>query len=221
LNLGGMANLTILRAPPARTLAFDTGPAGSLLDGLARALFDRPYDAGGELAARGTPDETLLRVLADHPFFERAPPKSTGRDTFGEAWVRAFLERARPANERARCDLLATAVEHVAWGVAHGLERFVPERVSRLVVAGGGVHHAGLMRALARRTRAECLPSDVFGVPAKAREALVFAVLAARTVLGLAVTEPSATGARRGRRLGKFSPAACVERAPDAAANPT
>lgn len=210
LNLGGLANLSILRASPAGTLAFDTGPAGSLLDGLARALFGQPFDAGGALAARGAPDERGLAWLADHPFFALAPPKSTGRDTFGEAWVRAFVARFPPADERARCALLATAVEHVAWGVAAGLDRWVPERVSQLVVAGGGVHHAPLMRALARRTGVECAPSDRWGVPAKAREGLVFAVLAARTVLGLAVTQPSATGARAGRLLGKFSPAAHV-----------
>lgn len=207
LNLGGFANLTILRAAPEATLAFDTGPAGSLLDGLARALFERPFDAGGELAARGTPDERGLAWLAEHPFFALPPPKSTGRDTFGVDWVRRLLARFPPANERARCDLLATAVEHVAWGVAHGLERWVPERVGALAVAGGGVHHAGLMRALARRTRADCAPSERWGVPAKAREGLVFAVLAARTVLGISVTQPSVTGARSGRLLGKLSAA--------------
>lgn len=216
LNLGGMANLTWLGAGADELVAFDTGPANSLLDGLARACFGVAYDAGGALAARGNPDAAFVARLAEHPFLRRAPPKSTGRDTFGAAWVgevlRSWRERARQRGEldgeRSRADLLATAVEFVAASVAHGLEQLHAPPSAPIHVAGGGVHHAVLMEALARRSRRPVASSDAVGVPPDAREGLVFALLGARCALGIPSTRPSVTGARAGRILGKLSPPA-------------
>ncbi|MBI5364032.1 MAG: anhydro-N-acetylmuramic acid kinase [Planctomycetes bacterium] len=211
LNLGGMANLTLLFERRADTLAFDTGPAGSLLDGLSRRLLDRPYDDGGRAAARGRPREDLVDRLLLHPFLAKAPPKSTGRDTFGAAWVEVFLRDGGfdAGSSADRDDALATAVEFVAASVALALARFAPRPPNALYVAGGGVHNRTLLEALARRTGRACRLSDEFGVPADAREGLVFAVLAARAALGLPVTVTRATGARPGRVLGKVSLGSC------------
>lgn len=211
LNLGGMANLTLLFERRADTLAFDTGPAGSLLDGLSRRLLDRPFDEGGSAAARGRPRVELVERLLTHPFLSKPPPKSTGRDTFGAAWVEAFLrDGAFEAGSATECDdALATAVEFVAASVELALARFAPRHPGTLFVAGGGVHNRTLLEALARRTGRACRPSDELGVPADAREGLVFAVLAARCALGLPVTAAGATGARPGRVLGKLSLGPC------------
>ena len=206
LNLGGLANLTFLFTRDGERddelLAFDTGPAGSLLDGLARKLLDRDCDLDGAVAAAGSADPSLLAALLEHPFFDRAPPKSTGRDTFGDAYVEAFLRRAR----RTRAEnVLRTAVELVAASVVLALERFAPAPLEQLLVAGGGVRNAALMRALSERAPCRIASSETAGVDPKAREALVFAVLGARCALGLPSTHPGATGARAGRVLGKLS----------------
>jgi anhydro-N-acetylmuramic acid kinase len=202
LNLGGLANLTFLGGREDEILAFDTGPAGSLLDGLAKRLLDRSRDEDGAAAAAGTADRTLLAALLEHPFFERRPPKSTGRDTFGEPYVDAFVRRAGRARAE---DVLRTGVELVAASVVLALERFAPARPETLFVAGGGVRNRTLMRALAERAPCRVASSEEAGVDPKAREALVFAVLGARCALGIPSTHEGATGARRGRVLGKLS----------------
>ena len=203
LNLGGMGNLTVLEAGVGPQ-SFDTGPAGALLDGLARRLFDRPFDEDGAWAARGTPDPVLVSELCEHPFFAAAPPKSTGRDTFGEAWVDGVAERLAALAPQ---DAMASAVAFVARTVAEALERHVEASPRRLLVAGGGVHNAALLSALERATELPVHSCAEAGVDPDAREALGFAVLAARCVLGIPVTSPRATGAAPGRVLGKISPA--------------
>ncbi len=207
LNLGGMANLSWLPSEgPA--LAFDTGPAGALLDGLARALLGAPYDAAGATAERGEVDPELLERWLDHPFFSAPAPKSTGRDTFGPDWLRGLLKLAEAAGGRSPEALLATGVALVARTVARGVRQGLPERPSRLLVAGGGVHNRALMRALAIEEVGEVASTSEVGVDPDAREALVFAALGVRCALGEAVSAPSATGAAHGRCLGKISPAA-------------
>jgi anhydro-N-acetylmuramic acid kinase len=207
LNLGGLANLTLLERDGGLA-AFDTGPANALLDGLARRLLDRAMDADGAAAARGRADPGMLAALLRHPFLERAPPKSTGRDTFGAAWLDDAVEEARRRGILAGGpdDLFATAVEFVAATVADALERFAAEAPRELLVAGGGARNPAQMAALARRTGLSVRSTAAVGLDPKAREALVFAVLGAACALGLAVTHPGATGAARGRPLGKISP---------------
>ncbi len=201
LNLGGMANLSVLGRGD-ELLAFDTGPAGSLLDGLARRLFDEPFDRGGARALAGRPEERWVRARLDHPFLARPPPKSTGRETFGELFVGEVVESARGMR---REDLMASAADFVAASVALALERFVPHAIDRLLVAGGGVENRAVLAALERRARCAVATSAEVGIDPKAREALVFAVLGARCALGIPSTHPGATGARAGRVLGKLS----------------
>jgi anhydro-N-acetylmuramic acid kinase len=211
LNLGGIANWTLL-GPRGVLSAFDTGPAGSLLDGLARRLLGRPFDEGGACARRGKVERRWVDELARHPFFERTPPKSTGRDTFGEAWVEAALARGRELGLARAEDLLAGAAELVARHAAEGLERFAPADFpssAPIAVAGGGLGNAALREALERRLGPRVASSADFGVDPDAREALVFGVLAARCALGIPSTDPAATGARAGRVLGKLSHPAC------------
>jgi anhydro-N-acetylmuramic acid kinase len=207
LNLGGMANLSWLPAEGA-ALAFDTGPAGALLDGLARQLLDQEFDPGGATASRGEVHEELLGQWLAHPFFTAPAPKSTGRDTFGPSWLAKLLAQAAALGVDEPEQLLATGVALVARTVAMGVRQGLPSRPGQLLVAGGGVHNQALMRALSIEDVGTVAPSSVAGVDPDAREALVFAALAVRCVLGEPVSSPSATGAMPGRCLGKISPAA-------------
>ncbi|ORV46708.1 anhydro-N-acetylmuramic acid kinase [Mycobacterium conspicuum] len=161
LNLGGIANVTLVRrgCPP---LAFDTGPANCLLDEAARRTTGQPCDENGRLAARGTPDAALLQRLLDDPYYALAPPKSTGREHF----------RLGVLPDLAPEDLLATLTELTAITVADALAPYAPDEV---VASGGGVRNPVLLAALERR-----LPltvSDDHGLPAQAKEAYLMALL--------------------------------------------
>ena len=207
LNLGGIANLTVIpaRAKPRQVFGFDTGPGNMVMDALVRhfTLGRETYDAGGRVAAMGRVIEPLNAALR-FPFFSRRPPKSAGREEFGWPFVkRYFLSRRRPRFE----DLVRTANELTARTVADALARFVFPRakIHRLIVSGGGAHN----HLLVRRLR-ELLPqlsvelSDRYGLPVDAKEAIAFAVLADRTLHGLPGNLPAVTGARRAVVLGKL-----------------
>lgn len=201
LNLGGIANVTLLPkgGSSEAVRAFDTGPANMVLDALARRLLGRPFDEGGRLAAAGKPDEALLAELLADSYFRRPPPKSTGREHFGEAYAEALLARGP---ERAE-DLLATAAELTARSVAEALRRFAAPPPEVLIVSGGGVHNLTLMRRLAALLApAEVRPSSAYGLAPDAKEALCFAVLAHEFVNGVPTSLPSVTGASRPARLG-------------------
>lgn len=167
LNLGGIANLTLVRGDAeggaegpggaGRLRAFDVGPANALLDGLARRLLGRPFDLDGAVAGRGRAREDLVAAVLRHPFFQAAAPKSTGRDTFGADWLAGIAAEALRLGLGVE-DTLASAAVAIARSVARDLAAH--ERVSGTVsgpgrapaplyVAGGGVHHRPLMAALA------------------------------------------------------------------------
>ncbi len=202
LNLGGMANISWI-GPAGELRAFDTGPAGALLDGFSRRLLGRPFDPGGAQAARGEVRGDWLEAWSQHPFFHQDPPKSTGRDTFGEAWVQGLLASAGLDADPA--DLLRSAVELVAKTVVDELQAGPFAISGPLWLAGGGVHNECLVSALDARLPGGVGISREVGVDPDAREALVFAVLAGRCLLGQATTQPGATGARSGKILGKIS----------------
>ncbi|MFT5288010.1 MAG: anhydro-N-acetylmuramic acid kinase [Planctomycetota bacterium] len=222
LNLGGIANLTILgprsTAGVSPLLAFDVGPAGALLDGLARARLGQAMDRGGGVAASGEASEDLVRLLMAHPFLDLEPPKTTGRDTFGENFLGEVLAHGNGLSSK---DLLASGARFVGLSILAAIERWgstwtgtdmpgkVPDsggRPTQLVVAGGGVHHGPLMATLAEGFGGRVSSTGDLGVDPDAREALCFAVLAARCVRGEPSTMPGASGAVAGRILGKVSP---------------
>jgi len=211
LNLGGMSNLTLLADGDVRS--FDVGPACSLLDGLARRLLGAPFDEDGRVAARGTASREWIDELLAHPFLLRPPPKSTGRDTFGSPWVDGVLARARQLGVHEVEDVLASAADFVALSVARALREFGGPHWSWLVACGGGARHMRVLDTLALRCPHPLATGADFDVDPDAREALVFATLAARCVVGEPVTRTSATGARSGRVLGKISPPSVHEAA--------
>jgi len=203
LNLGGIANVTVLPEQLGGVRAFDLGPANMPLDLVVAAWTGgaESFDRDGARAAAGRVDGALLAELLRHPFLAQPPPKSTGRETFGAAFVQPLLGRFADRPD----DLLATLTRFVAEAVAEGLRRHVPERVDEVLVSGGGTHNRTLMGALA-----ECLaPVPVRSVEAEgmdpdAKEAIAFAVLANETLFGRPGNLPAATGAAGPRILGKI-----------------
>ena len=206
LNLGGIANITALHDDPAQVFGFDTGPANALLDRLAVRLSagQHAYDRDGTLARAGKVNRALLAsLLESDAFLARQPPKSTGFEMYGDD----FLARAAEAHGGYDADLMATLTEFTARTIAVALERFVVDPpTSELIVAGGGIQNPALMeRIVAAVAPVPVRSSDAFGVPAMAREAMGFAVLANEALLGHPTSLPRVTGARQPVILGKWS----------------
>ncbi|MEZ8222273.1 anhydro-N-acetylmuramic acid kinase [Candidatus Fervidibacteria bacterium JGI MDM2 JNZ-1-D12] len=212
LNIGGIANLTVLPAGARASdvVAFDSGPGNMLIDGAVRhfSCGQVSFDRDGEWAKRGKVDKNLLRWLMRHPFLRQPPPKSTGREMFGENFLQRILERSKRLG-LAPHDVVATLTAFTASSVADAIERFVLPKVGsvdELIVSGGGANNPVLMAMLKERMpQISVHRSDEFGINADAKEAIAFAVLAHRTVMGLAGNLPSATGAKMPVILGSIT----------------
>jgi anhydro-N-acetylmuramic acid kinase len=206
LNLGGIANLTVL-SRNGRTIGFDCGPANALLDLWIERSSGRPYDADGDVAARGTVDARLLAVLLAEPYFALPPPKSTGRDLFDAPWLDARLDIA---DARARLrpeDIQATLAELTARVIAEACAEHGAE-AAELIVCGGGAFNGDLMQRLSRLVAPKAVvASSARGLPPDHVEAAAFAWLARAFVDGEPGNVASATGARGPRRLGALYPA--------------
>lgn len=196
LNIGGIANITLVGGKkPA--VAFDTGPGNALIDDMVRRLTRgrESFDRGGRIARSGRIDVTLLDRLLRDPYFRRRPPKSTGRERFGPAYV-----KARPS-----ADAIATLTIFTAQTIAEAVHRFARPFPVEVIASGGGVFNGTLMGHLAwLLAPAGVVSSEAYGLPPLAKECAAFALLAARAIEGLPNTIPSATGARRAVSAGKI-----------------
>lgn len=198
LNLGGVANLTYIADGPI--LAFDTGPASALVDDWVAERAERPYDAGGAIAARGRVHADRLARLLDSPFFARRPPKSLDRNAFPRAPVEGLSVE----------DGAATLTAFTARSVALAL-RHLPAPPARWLVAGGGRHNATMMAMLRDALAAPVDPVETVGWNGDGLEAECFAFLAVRSARGLPLSLPTTTGAPRPMTGGELHPA---DRAP-------
>jgi anhydro-N-acetylmuramic acid kinase len=212
-NIGGIANLTAISAgaPPRAVLAFDTGPGNMIIDWLAAELFNRPFDKDGALAAAGAVLQPLLKQALRNPYFRRRPPRSAGREQFGREYATEFLRSARALSPRGE-DALATATALTAETIARSYQRFVAPRMKGravdFIVSGGGARNRALMSMLEERLRpmgCTLAGTDSFGLPAEAKEAAAFALMAWQTWHRLPGNVPSATGARRAVVLGQVT----------------
>jgi len=214
-NLGGIGNLTFL--PASATLndviAFDTGPANMVVDAVVLQLTRgrQSFDRDGKMAAQGNVSKRLLAECLKHPFIKRRPPKTTGREEFGETFVRWLLSRARKL-KLSDADLVATATDFTAATIADAYRRFILPKLGdhelkrlQIVLGGGGVRNPTLTRMLHGRINAGTLVThEDFGVDSSAKEALAFAILAHQTLARRPGNVPSATGAKRAVVLGKI-----------------
>jgi anhydro-N-acetylmuramic acid kinase len=201
LNLGGIANVTILREG-APAIAFDVGPANALIDAAVGHVTggSERMDRDGRMADRGRVDPTLLARLLDEPYYELEPPKSTGKELLHLPYLLEKLDELQLAPD----DLVATVTELTVETVARQLERY---DVAELTVAGGGTLNPTLMRALERRLPGVHVSTTAdLGIRPTAKEAIAFALIGFLTVNGLAANVPSATGARAPVLLGRLTP---------------
>ncbi|MBX6770185.1 MAG: anhydro-N-acetylmuramic acid kinase [Chloroflexi bacterium] len=206
-NLGGVANVTLIppSADASDVIAFDTGPGNMVIDGLMERLFGQPFDAQGAVAARGRVSDDLLADLLADPFFTRRPPRTTGREEFGAAYVSRLIERGR---ERGLdpADLVATATALTVRSIGEAYRRFLPS-VDEVIVSGGGASNPTLLAWLRRELApAEVRRSDEVGIPSDYKEAIGFAVLGFETIHGRASTLPRCTGARHAVVTGQIIP---------------
>lgn len=199
LNLGGIANITVLGAD-GQVLGFDTGPANGLMDAWCLEQRGEPFDRDGAFAAAGQIDAPLLEALLADPYFTLAPPKSTGREHFHLAW----LLRQRRVTMLAPADVQATLLELTAHTVADAIEAHAPT-ATEVLVCGGGVHNARLVQRLAEWLAPRRVVSTAaHGIDPDYLEAVAFAWLARQRVLGLPGNLPAVTGARGRRVLGAW-----------------
>lgn len=209
-NIGGIANLTAIPAGASakQVIAFDTGPGNMLIDAATERLFHKPYDRDGVIAASGTVLPRVLTHFMREPFFRRKPPKTAGREQFGKEFADRFVRRCGGAK---RNDIVATATALTAASIADAIRRFVPLRrgnYSEFIVSGGGAHNPTLLAMLANELRPlglQLRSSDEFGLPAEAKEAVAFALLAFETWNRRPSNVPTATGATKPAILGKIS----------------
>lgn len=206
-NLGGIGNVTWIPAggAPAAVRSFDTGPGNMLIDGVARLVAALPRDEDGAMAAQGAVSRTLLEELLDDPYYAEAPPKTTGREKFGEIYARRIVDRGREVG-LSTADLLATVTMLTARSIADAYRRFLG-RVDEVIASGGGVRNHTLVRMIAQACGIPVRSSAEFGLDPDFKEAIAFAVFGALTAWGEPGNLPAATGARRPVILGDLTPA--------------
>jgi anhydro-N-acetylmuramic acid kinase len=211
LNLGGIANVTVIppAAKPEQMFAFDTGPANMLIDALVAHFTHgrQRYDKGARLAQSGRSIPGLVDELMRDPYLKLAPPKSTGREYYGYAYVKKVFALGKKHRAKPN-DLIRAATIFTALSVVDALNRFVlrKTKIDQLIVSGGGAHNPLVVAQLsAALGDVEILPSSRLGVPEDAKEAFAFALMAYETFHQRPSNLPSATGARGPAILGKIS----------------
>jgi anhydro-N-acetylmuramic acid kinase len=211
LNLGGIANITVLptNAKPSQVFAFDTGPANMLIDALVQHFTHgrQRYDKNAALAQTGRALPALVDELMKDPYLKLRPPKSTGREYYGRAYVKNLITAGRRHHAKP-ADLIRAATIFTALSIVDALHRFVlpKHKIHQLIVSGGGARNPLILAQLAAALpQMEIVPSAQLGVPEEAKEAYAFALMAYETFHQRPANLPSATGAQGPAILGKIS----------------
>jgi anhydro-N-acetylmuramic acid kinase len=212
-NIGGIANLTAIPAGGAASavIAFDTGPGNMVIDALAQQLVGRRFDRNGALAAKGTVLGPVLEAEMRRPYFRLKPPRAAGREQFGREYAAKFLAKCRQQSRKPE-DAIATATALTAKTIAQSYRRFVLSKMKGrpvdYIVSGGGARNLTLMSMLSEQFEplgCKLAVSGEFGLPAEAKEAAAFALLAWQTWHHLSGNLPAATGASRPAILGQVT----------------
>jgi len=212
-NIGGIANLTAMPAGAGadKVIAFDTGPGNMVIDALAQELFGKAFDRNGALAARGAVLTQVLEKMLKEGYFRRNPPRAAGREQYGREYSARFLKECSRRSRNPE-DALATATALTAESIAESYAQFVRAKMKGApvdyIISGGGARNATLMAMLTRRLEPMgcCVSAiETFGMPAEAKEAAAFALLAWMTWHRLPGNIPAATGAKRPVILGQVT----------------
>ena len=213
LNLGGIANLTVIPAGagPDQVIAFDTGPGNMIIDALMQRLYSKPFDRGGRVAARGVILDPVVLPALKAKYFLQPPPKSTGREQFGAEYAERLLAACKKHSRKPE-DAITSATALTVISIWHAYHRWVEpltvDTGTELVASGGGARNTFLMERLGEQlARYGCTvtTTDALGLPAEAREAAAFALLAYQTWHHRPGNLPKATGAVRPAILGQIS----------------
>jgi anhydro-N-acetylmuramic acid kinase len=208
-NIGGIGNITLLPAGCGTDgiLAFDTGPGNMLIDEAAQYLLKSPRDEDGRAAAAGKVHKGFLDLMFafDREYLEKPPPKSTGREHYNEDFVGNLFARPLDAGIKVN-DIMATVTRYTAETIALGIRNYCSPQPEELYVSGGGLHNKTLMSFI-RELLPGCVvrAGDELGIPADAKEAVAFALLANEAIHGLCNNAPSATGASHPVVMGKLT----------------
>jgi len=207
-NIGGVANVTVIpnRSSLQDVYAFDTGPGNMIIDGLVKHFYGLDYDPNGKFANEGKVSEPLLVEMMSEAFITQKPPKTTGREDFGQAYVEHLLKDWGHLKPN---DLIATATKFTAQSIAYNYETFIYPNgiVDEMIISGGGKHNQTMLNWLKELLpKTEIKTSDDYGISSDAKEAIAFAVLTNEMLNGIPANVPGATGAKRQVVLGNLTP---------------
>jgi anhydro-N-acetylmuramic acid kinase len=208
LNIGGIANLTIINQKGVAIMAFDTGPGNMLIDRAMNRLYGKDYDLDGEICKLGQVDDKLLDRALAHPYFRQTPPKTTGRELFGDKFADVLIDEGKHAG-LSDADVVATLTTLTARSIANAYQQFVLPgcTVSRIILGGGGADNSQLVELIRQSWchDIKVLRHEDCGISTKFKESLLFALLAYTTYHGIPNSVPACTGAARSVCLGKLS----------------
>ena len=213
VNIGGIANVTIVREKADDTIAFDTGPGNSLIDEAMLYLSEgkKSFDRAGSFAGTGKPSKRLLDELLSDPYFKKSPPKSTGRETFGPDMALDILKRYSNLPPQ---DVVSTLTHFTAITIYNSVIKFIGEKrglkviPDEVILTGGGTKNrvlVDLIKNLFKDRGVAVNDISAYGIPAQAKEAMSFAILGYQTLNHRPGNLPAATGARHGVILGKLT----------------
>lgn len=210
-NIGGIANPTILPAGKglAEVQAFDTGPGNMVIDGVLTRSTDGKlkYDDGGMIAAQGTVQESFLNELMEDQYVRRCPPKTTGREVFGDEFIEKIIQHAAEQKISLN-DLLATVTAFTAESIAYNYKKFVFPRfkVDEVLLCGGGANNHTLVKFLADRLSPIPIKTvEACGIPIDAREVTCVGIIGNETLLGQPGNVPNATGGSKSVIMGQIT----------------
>lgn len=196
LNIGGMANVSLLEDP---LLGYDTGPGNVLIDAYCRKLLNKQYDDSGRIAASGNINKPLLSALLNHPFIKKQAPKSCGREEFNTTWCDDLI--AKFADSAPVEDIIATLTEFTALAACRGLA-LSDRDIDEIIVCGGGAFNNHLLARLSFHSQKTITSTEKYGISPQWMEAIAFAWFAQRTLHRLHSNAPSVTGAAHELILG-------------------
>ena len=209
LNLGGIANITVLKAKGKedQVLAFDTGPANVLIDEIVRIISKggKSFDEGGKMALKGTIDEDWLEIMINNDsYLDRQPPKSTGREYYTKDLA---MDLYKQGLKRGLDDygILATITAYTAMSIENQIERFVDDKIDEILVSGGGAHNKMIVNLLGKYTGIEVKDVDSMDFSGDGKEAIAFAILGNEFLTGMTNNIPNTTGADRKVIMGKLA----------------